>query len=109
MTFANSSTNQTAKRLPDPTLSSRAFALFFIVTILIAIMLLVAPKAGATNRNWRNTSTDLNTGANWCGGQAPGSADMAPTQKHRERSRSFLKTLQNQQSKPLRNLVALLS
>ena len=79
MICANSSTNQTAKRLPDPTLSSRAFALFFIVTILIAIMLLVAPKAGATNRNWQNTSADLNTGANWSGGQVSGSARYGPT------------------------------
>jgi hypothetical protein len=69
----------TAKRLPDPTLSSRAFAIFFIVTILIAITLLLAPKAGAANRNWQNTSTDFNTGANWSGGQVPGSADMALT------------------------------
>jgi hypothetical protein len=79
MTFANPSSNQTAKRLPDPTLSSRAFALFFIVTILIAIMLLVAPKAGATNRNWRNTSTDLNTGANWDGDHVSASARYGPT------------------------------
>jgi len=69
----DSSTNQTAKRrhgqtgkrLDDPPLSSRAFAIFFIVTILIAITLLLAPKAGATNRNWQNTSTDFNTEANY--------------------------------------------
>jgi hypothetical protein len=72
-------TVQTAKRLPDPTLSSRTFALFFILTILIAIMLLVAPKADATNRNWQNTSIDFNTAANWSGRHVPGSADMAPT------------------------------
>jgi hypothetical protein len=104
----DSSTNQTAKRLPgqtgkrlpDPTLSSRAFAIFFIVTILIVIMLLLAPKAGATNRNWQNTSINFNTGANWCGGQVPGSADMAPTKTSGTQS-FILKTLQNQSSKPL--------
>jgi len=35
----DSSTNRTAKRLHDPILSSRAFAIFFIVTILIALLL----------------------------------------------------------------------
>jgi lipopolysaccharide/colanic/teichoic acid biosynthesis glycosyltransferase len=52
-----SPTTRTAKRLPDPTLSSRAFAIFFIVTILIALALLVVPKADANNRNWRNKRT----------------------------------------------------
>ena len=32
-------TNRTAKRLDDPMLSNRAFAIFFIVTILIALLL----------------------------------------------------------------------
>ena len=53
----NSSTNRTAKRFHDPTLSSRAFAIFFISTILIALALLVVPKADANNRNWQNTDT----------------------------------------------------
>jgi fibronectin-binding autotransporter adhesin len=39
----------TAKRLHDPILSSRAFAIFFFVTILIAIAFLLAPKARAAN------------------------------------------------------------
>jgi hypothetical protein len=94
MIFANSSAHHTAKRLPDPTLSSRAFALFFIVTILIAVMLLVAPKTGAANRNWQDTSTDFNTGTNWSGDQIPGPADMAPTKVSRPQS-VILKTLQN--------------
>jgi fibronectin-binding autotransporter adhesin len=72
----DSSSNRTAKRLHDPTLSNRVFAIFFIVTILIALAFLLAPKAGATNRTWSNTGTDFNAGASW-GGTAPGSGDVA--------------------------------
>jgi hypothetical protein len=101
MVFApDSSLHPTAKRLQDSTLSNHAFAIFFIVTILIAITLLVASKAGAhaTNQNGQNTAIDFNTGANWRGGQAPGLGDMAPTKA--SGSQSFiLKTLQNQRSK----------
>jgi fibronectin-binding autotransporter adhesin len=64
----NSSTERTAKRLPDPTLSSRAFAVFFIVTILIAISLLLAPKAGAANDlYWDANGTGANTGTTAAG------------------------------------------
>jgi autotransporter-associated beta strand protein len=48
--------NRTAKRLHDPTLSNRAFAIFFIVTILIAIGLLLAPKAHAANDLYWDTN-----------------------------------------------------
>src|SRR5437870_4237945 len=73
----NSSTDRTAKRLHDPTLSSRAFAIFFIVTILIAIGLLLAPKAGATPRTKANNTTNLNATGSWSGGVVPGSGDIA--------------------------------
>jgi autotransporter-associated beta strand protein len=45
----DSSTNRRAKRFHDAPLSNRAFAVFFVVTILIAIGLLLAPKARANN------------------------------------------------------------
>jgi autotransporter-associated beta strand protein len=53
----DSSSNQVAKRLDDPMLSNRAFAIFFIVTILIAISLLFAPKAGAATQWWDTSGT----------------------------------------------------
>jgi autotransporter-associated beta strand protein len=67
----------TAKRLHDPILSSRAFAIFFIVTILIAITLLLAPKAQATTRTKANNTTNLNLTGSWSGGVVPGSTDIA--------------------------------
>jgi autotransporter-associated beta strand protein len=55
--------NRTAKRLDDPMLSNRAFAIFFVVTILIAIGLLLAPKAGAANDlYWDTNGTTPDTG-----------------------------------------------
>jgi fibronectin-binding autotransporter adhesin len=57
----DSSIDRRAKRLDDPTFSNRAFAIFFIVTILIAIALLLAPKAGATSLYW--DSNGATTGA----------------------------------------------
>src|ERR1043166_1061184 len=67
--FTDSSINRRAKRLHDPTLSSRAFIIFFIVTILIAIGLLLAPKAHATNGSWNVNSDGVwSNSANWLSG-----------------------------------------
>jgi hypothetical protein len=63
----DSSSNRTAKRLDDPTLSNRAFAIFFIVTILIAIMLLIAPRAGAATVSWNGTTGKWEA-STWTGG-----------------------------------------
>jgi lipopolysaccharide/colanic/teichoic acid biosynthesis glycosyltransferase len=51
----DSSSKRAAKRLDDPTLSNRAFAIFFIITILIALALLLAPRAGAASGRTQNT------------------------------------------------------
>jgi lipopolysaccharide/colanic/teichoic acid biosynthesis glycosyltransferase len=56
----DSSSKRAAKRLHDPTLSNRAFAIFFIITILIALALLLAPKAGAGGGRTQNTGTNRN-------------------------------------------------
>jgi autotransporter-associated beta strand protein len=78
---ADSSSNRRAKRFDDPALSNRAFAIFFIVTILIALALLLAPKAGAANRNWNGgTDSAWSTNTNWSGpggGTVPVSGDTA--------------------------------
>src|SRR5438874_10388798 len=74
-------TNRTAKRLDDPMLSNRAFAIFFIVTILIVIGLLLAPKAHAATRTFdggpSGTGTDLLNAANWSLDTAPTTSDEA--------------------------------
>jgi fibronectin-binding autotransporter adhesin len=54
----DSSGKGTAKRFPDPMLSNRAFAIFFIVTILIAMTLLLAPKAGAATQWWDSSNAN---------------------------------------------------
>jgi fibronectin-binding autotransporter adhesin len=65
----------------DPVREGRAkdrdFPRFFIVTILIAITLLLAPKAGATTRTKANDTTNLNLIGSWSGGVVPGSGDIA--------------------------------
>lgn len=73
----DSSTTQAPKRFADPMLSNRAFAIISIVTILLAGILLLAPKAGATDRTWSGTtSTTWSTASNW-GGTVPTSSDNA--------------------------------
>jgi fibronectin-binding autotransporter adhesin len=53
-----------SKRLANPTLSDRAFAIFFVVTILIAVTLLLAPKAHAVNDlYWDTNGTSTGSGA----------------------------------------------
>lgn len=64
--------DRSAKRFSDPILSNRAFSTFFIVTILIAIALLLAPKAHAQS-SWIGpggtiaspTTGNFNTSTNW--------------------------------------------
>jgi autotransporter-associated beta strand protein len=67
----DSSSNQTTKHLHDPALPNRTFAIFCAVTILIALALLLAPKARAqTTYTWSTSTTGtqwLNS-ANWTGG-----------------------------------------
>jgi hypothetical protein len=50
------STGRPVKRLDDPMLSNRAFAIFSIVAILIAITLLLAPKERAAAKMWNSTT-----------------------------------------------------
>ncbi len=75
------SVNRTAKRLHDPTLSNRAFAISFIVTILIAIIFLLAPKAHAATITWDGGTsgggTSWLTGTNWNPDTVPGANDIA--------------------------------
>jgi fibronectin-binding autotransporter adhesin len=67
--------DRAAKRLPDPMLSNRAFAIFFIVTILIALTLLLAPKAGAqggTSATWNGSQNN-----NWIPSQTGGNQNWS--------------------------------
>src|ERR1700694_2178916 len=73
----DSSINPTARRLHDPILSSRAFAVLFVVTTLIAVTLLLAQSAQAATRTKANNTTNLNLTGSWSGGVVPGSGDIA--------------------------------
>lgn len=74
----DSSSNQVVKRLDDPMLSNRAFAIFFIITILIAISLLLAPRAKAGSATWNGTNSNVwSLGTNWSAGGPPGTGDTA--------------------------------
>jgi autotransporter-associated beta strand protein len=76
----DSSADRRAKRLHEPTLSNRVFAIFFVVTILIAITLLLAPKTQAQS-SWTGpsgtttspTTGNWNTSTNWSPAGVPGS------------------------------------
>ncbi len=58
--------------------ANRAFGIFFIATILIALMLLLAPKASASDIEWKGTTNTVwATGTNWTGSSKPGTADSA--------------------------------
>src|SRR5437868_6768666 len=66
---------ESAKGFSDPMVSNRAFAIFFIVTMIIVALLLLAPKAGAAN-NAENDYTGSSTGSlltstNWSLGHVP--------------------------------------
>jgi fibronectin-binding autotransporter adhesin len=74
----DSSNSRRAKHFDDPMLSNRAFAVFFFVTILIAITLLLAPKVQAVSATWNGTtSTAWATTTNWSASPVPGSGDTA--------------------------------
>lgn len=78
--------DRAAERLPKPIFSNRAFAISFIVTILIALTLLLAPKAGADggSATWLPTPTtgnwipDNGNNPNWTTGnnKFPGSTSV---------------------------------
>src|SRR5438094_163777 len=51
---------ETARSFSEPMVSNRAFAIFFIVTMIIVALLLLAPKAGAADFSWNQT-----TGGKW--------------------------------------------
>src|SRR5438552_17536252 len=74
MNAENAAPDGHVNRNPIP--SGRVFAIF-IFTILIAVALLFAPKAGAADQSWTGTtSTTWSTPTNWSGG-VPGSTDNA--------------------------------
>jgi fibronectin-binding autotransporter adhesin len=72
----NRPAHPTGKSRYEPTLSNCDFAVFFI-TILITIMLALAPKAGAATRTKANNGDNLNLTTSWVGGIVPGSIDTA--------------------------------
>ena len=59
----------TSRHLHDPALPNRAFAIFLAVASLIALALLLAPKATAANGSWNvDASGNWSNSANWSGG-----------------------------------------
>jgi autotransporter-associated beta strand protein len=67
-----------AKRLDDPTLSNRAFTIFFVITVLIAITLLLAPNSNAGTKTYISTTGGaLNVTTNWSPTGVPTTTDEA--------------------------------